>query len=115
MFRHSEIHALLRKRQLAEDNAEYEDRAKLPAQDGESHKSNVSAKRPLDAETGPGSSADHQDRPEKRRGSKTHDADATSSEPLDYGDKSADLPSPAPKPPMSRAPYQGRRIISYDD
>ncbi|KAJ5348040.1 uncharacterized protein N7506_001293 [Penicillium brevicompactum] len=117
MFRHSEIHSLLRKRQLQEENAEYEARAKLSAHEEEPDKGTVSEKRALDAETSPGSSADHEDRPGKRRGSKMHhaEAEAATAVPLDYGDKPADVPPPTANPPISRAPYQGRRIISYDD
>jgi hypothetical protein len=35
-------------------------------------------------------------------------------EPLDYGEESSGQPA-AKKPAESRVPYQGRRIISYDD
>jgi hypothetical protein len=46
--------------------------------------------------------------------SKKRVAEGVASEPLDYGDESSDQP-PAKKPAESRVPYQGRRIISYDD
>ena len=86
---------------------------RLPTEDeSEGNHKAAREKRPLDPET---PLNDDQKQPNKRRGSKKHDAEDMNSEPLDYGDESSHPPPSAEKPPMSRAPYQGRRIISYDD
>jgi hypothetical protein len=111
MFRHSEIHSLLRKKQLELENSDYEARMRLPAKnESDGNHDDVVEKRPLDGQPSP---TGDQKRLKSLREFKNHDDDTTQ-EPLDYGDNSSH-PPPAKKPPVSRAPYQGRRIISYDD
>ncbi|QQK47663.1 putative U6 snRNA phosphodiesterase [Penicillium digitatum] len=94
IFRHSEIHALLRERQLKAEEAQYQSR--------------------MQSSTNHGSEGRTDAAPEKRP--RDYDSQAQvgkSSKLLKYGDDS-DQPQMA-RPAGSQMPYQGRRIISYDD
>ncbi|KAJ6086785.1 hypothetical protein N7467_005699 [Penicillium canescens] len=108
IFRHSEIHALLRQRQLQADDAEYEARMTF------SEDKPPAAKKPTqDTKSAPRGGDTHA----QSRGqgsSKKRVAEDMASEPLDYGEENSDR-LPAKKPADSRVPYHGRRIISYDD
>jgi hypothetical protein len=131
MFRHSEVHALLRKRQLEQDEAEYEDRArKLSVDEAESagvgtrreelvrNEQNAADERGL----GYDAHAQYQG-PGRRRssGGKKRGYRETQNEPeqtLDYEDAEQDLApatAPKPRPTNPRAPFPGRKIISYED
>ncbi|KAJ5306759.1 hypothetical protein PENANT_c003G08326 [Penicillium antarcticum] len=107
IFRHSEIHALLRQKQLQIENAEYEARM---ASTGDN---TPAANSPTEDTKAAPRAADTHAHQRGQRNSKKRVAEDINSEPLDYGDESSDQP-PA-KRPESRVPYQGRRIISYDD
>ncbi|CAG8093891.1 unnamed protein product [Penicillium olsonii] len=118
MFRHSEIHTLLRKRQLQDDNAEYEARTKMAAQDmTESQEDTVPESQHVDSEAATRPSSDHQEQLAHQQGNNTQRAGAVTAttEPLDYGDASSTAQAPAENPQISRSQYQGRKIISYDD
>jgi hypothetical protein len=130
MFRHSEIHALLRKRQLEQDEAEYEDRARklsgdeaagaavdTSRQDKVLDEKNGVDERPVHRET----YGQYQDQGRRRSSagtkSKKRGHRETHNEPeqtLDYEDVEQN-PAPKPRPTDPRAPYPGRRIISYED
>ncbi|KAJ5781087.1 hypothetical protein N7457_006247 [Penicillium paradoxum] len=113
IFRHSEIHALLRQRQRQQEEAEYESRMHSSLADGsESKLDHASEKRPLDDKSHPPGGDKKRSRP--RQGSKKHTVEDTNSEPLDYGDDTQE-PQAAERPAVSQMPYQSRRIISYDD
>ncbi|KAJ5472313.1 hypothetical protein N7530_006314 [Penicillium desertorum] len=109
IFRHSEIHALLRERQLQADEAQYQARMQSSPDDGSEGKSpSAPEKRPLDAE-----SQTHngdQKRSQSRKGSRKHIPEDKPSKPLDYGDDSGQAQMARPL-----VSHQGRRIISYDD
>lgn len=111
IFRHSEIHALLRARQLEQDDAEYEARRRdsgdemgdaVANEPGQSnHEQNGSAVSNGDSSAGgtkPGIESVAQN---------------TASESLDYGDRQ----DSSGKQPQSeaRVQYPRRRIISYAD
>ncbi|EYE96028.1 DUF3807 domain-containing protein [Aspergillus ruber CBS 135680] len=103
IFRHSEIHAILRERQLREEEAEYEgsdEQAQGPAQTG-----NAKRKR---------GDGDNDEGGLKRVGSKlTESADIGSgTTALDYDDEQE---SRGIRRPAASAPFAGRRIISYED
>ncbi|OJJ88771.1 DUF3807 domain-containing protein [Aspergillus glaucus CBS 516.65] len=107
IFRHSEIHAILRERQLREEEAEYEGsdeqaqaQAQGPAQTG-------NAKRKREDE-------DNDEGGLKRVGSKLAESAGvgTGSTALDYDDEQE--PREIQRPAAS-APFAGRRIISYED
>lgn len=133
MFRHSEIHALLRKRQLERDEAEYEDRARKLSVDEASagidtHREelvpaeqNASGAKGMHYEAhaqsqGPGRRQSSGGTKPKKRGYRE-----TQNEPeqtLDYEDveqNPAPALAPKPRPTDPRAPFPGRRIISYED
>ncbi|KAJ5193215.1 hypothetical protein N7449_009357 [Penicillium cf. viridicatum] len=113
IFRHSEIHALLRERQLKDDEAQYQARMQSSLNDGSGGKpDSASEKRPLDAESQMQGGDQKRSQSQSRNGSKRHTPEDTS-KLLDYGDDS-DQTQKA-RPPVSQMPYQGRRIISYDD
>ncbi|CAG8330741.1 unnamed protein product [Penicillium salamii] len=112
MFRHSEIHTLLRERQLQTDNAEYEARTKLAAQaEADSQENTVPELNNADLKKATLPRSDHHERLEQRPENQDHRSGGGS---LDYGDESSN-PPPTEQPQISRAPYQGRRIVSYDD
>lgn len=114
IFRHSEIHALLRERQLQDDEAQYQARMQSSLDDGSGGKpDSASEKRPLDAESQMQGGDQKRSQSQSRKGSKRHTPEDKPSNLLDYGDDS-DQTQKA-RPPVSQMPYQGRRIISYDD
>jgi hypothetical protein len=114
IFRHSEIHALLRERQLKDDEAQYQARMQSSPDDGSGGKPDSALeKRPLDAESQLQGGDQKRSQSQSRKGSKRHTPEDKPSSLLDYGDDS-DQTQKA-RPPMSQMPYQGRRIISYDD
>ncbi|KAJ6178197.1 hypothetical protein N7519_008658 [Penicillium mononematosum] len=107
IFRHSEIHALLRERQLQADEAQYQARMQSSPDDG-SEGPSAPEKRPLDAE--PQTQGGDRKRSHSRKGSRKHIPEDKPSKLLDYGDDSDQTQTA--RPPVS---HQGRRIISYDD
>ncbi|CAG8908899.1 unnamed protein product [Penicillium egyptiacum] len=112
IFRHSEIHALLRERQLRDDEAQYQARMQSSLDDGSEGKPHSApVKRPLDAESQ--TEGGDQKRSQSRKGSRKHTPEDKPSKLLDYGDDSDQ--TQMARPPVSQMPYQGRRIISYDD
>ncbi|KAJ5424735.1 hypothetical protein N7445_010708 [Penicillium cf. griseofulvum] len=112
IFRHSEIHALLRERELKHDEAQYQGRMQSSQAEGSEDKSDaVPEKRPLDAESQ--TQGGDQKRSQSRKGSKRHTPEDKTPKLLDYGDDSDQ--TQRARPLMSQMPYQGRRIISYDD
>jgi hypothetical protein len=116
IFRHSEIHALLRQRQREQEEVEYESRMQSSPDDGpESKPDAASEKRPLEAQSQAQGSDPKRSR--SRKGPKKQVTEETTSEPLDYGDDSRQIEAveKPERPPVSQMPYQGRRIVSYDD
>lgn len=112
IFRHSEIHALLRERQLQADEEQYQARMQSSLDDESGGKPDTAPeKRPLDSESQ--MQGGDQKRLQSRKVSKKHTPEEKSSKLLDYGDDSDQ--TKMARPPVSRMPYQGRRIISYDD
>ena len=113
IFRHSEIHALLREKQLKDDEAQYQARMQSSLLDGSEGKSDsASEKRPLDAESQTQGGDQKRLQSQSRKGSKRYTPEDKPSKLLDYGDDSDQTPKARPP---SQMPYQGRRIISYDD
>ncbi|KAJ5817067.1 hypothetical protein N7447_009300 [Penicillium robsamsonii] len=110
IFRHSEIHALLRERQLKDDEAQYQARMQSSRDGSEGKPDPVQGKRALDAESQ--TKGGDQKRSQSRKGSKRH-TEEDKTPKLDYGDDS--VQSQMARPPVAQMPYQGRRIISYDD
>ncbi|OQE36701.1 hypothetical protein PENCOP_c011G01085 [Penicillium coprophilum] len=111
IFRHSEIHALLRERQLKDDEAQYQARMQPSQDDGPEGKADtVPEKRALDAESQ--TKGGDQKRSQSRKGSKKNTPEEKTPK-LDYGDESDQ--TQMARPPVPQMPYQGRRIISYDD
>ncbi|CAG8123289.1 unnamed protein product [Penicillium nalgiovense] len=109
IFRHSEIHALLRERQLQADEAQYQARMQSSPDDGSEGKPpSAPEKRPLGAESQ--TQGGDRKRSQSRKGSRKHIPEDKPSNLLDYGDNSAQ--TQMARPTVS---HQGRRIISYDD
>ncbi|KAJ6021481.1 hypothetical protein N7540_006985 [Penicillium herquei] len=93
IFRHSEIHALIRARELERDNAEYEARRDLPEKSQE----------PLTEEKIPHAAS-------SRKAKRTAEQmDETVSEALDYEGKDQNSKT------QSQSGLYSRKIISYDD
>ncbi|KAJ5531376.1 hypothetical protein N7527_004769 [Penicillium freii] len=114
IFRHSEIHALLRERQLKDDEAQYQARVQSSQDDGsERNLDSASEKRPLDAESQMQGGDQKRSQSQSRKGSKRHTPEDKPSKLLEYGDDSEETQKA--RPLVSQMPYQGRRIISYDD
>ncbi|KAJ5971250.1 uncharacterized protein N7479_001168 [Penicillium vulpinum] len=113
IFRHSEIHALVRERQLRDDETQYQARMQSSLDDNASEdKANTAPeKRPLDA--GSQKQGGDQKRSQSRKGSKRHTPEHKTTKLLDYGDDSDK--TQMERPSVSQMPYQGRRIISYND
>ncbi|KAJ5355004.1 uncharacterized protein N7496_012216 [Penicillium cataractarum] len=126
IFRHSEIHALLRKRQLEQDEAEYEARARKLSDDTVNAEVETRREEPVPDE---GNVVDEQNVHHAAHGqgqghrssggakSKKRGHRETRNEPeqtLDYEDVDQS-PAPRARPTDPRAPYPGRRIISYED
>jgi hypothetical protein len=134
MFRHSEIHALLRKRQLELDEAEYEDRArKLSVDEAASagtgtrrekvapDEHNVLDEKRLHQEAHSQNQGQGQGRRRSSGGTKPkkrgyREMQNEPEQTLDYEDVEQN-PATASKPRSTdpRAPFPGRRIISYED
>ncbi|KAJ5157828.1 uncharacterized protein N7482_008928 [Penicillium canariense] len=126
IFRHSEIHALRRARQLEQDDAEYEARARQLSDDtgtgaevetqldepllDEKRNENLSQSQGQgQGQTRRGSSGGGKS--QKRGNRETRDKP---SETLDYEDHEQSTINEA-RPAEARAPYPSRRIISYED
>ncbi|KAL4814108.1 hypothetical protein BDW67DRAFT_187016 [Aspergillus spinulosporus] len=136
IFRHSEIHALLRERQIKQENEEYERGcggkteaqpqagAQVHASSSENRDGAISApsKNDANAVVGRKRSADKlgsdtgAGEPVPKRKSPS-DSEAPSEVQLDYNEESADAPTTASRSRGTRATpqFMGRRIISYDD
>ena len=134
IFRHSEIHALLREKQIKQENEEYEKglggkteaqpeagaqvHTSLDERDGaisappkDVAKAVAGRKRCAD-KVGCDAGADE---PVLKR-KPTSDSGAPSEVQLDYNEESAAAPTTASQSRATRAtPFMGRRIISYDD
>ncbi|EKV19870.1 hypothetical protein PDIG_00370 [Penicillium digitatum PHI26] len=112
IFRHSEIHALLRERQLKAEEAQYQSRMQSSTNHGSEGRTDAAPeKRPRDYDSQAQGRNPKRSQPRKR--SDRHTPVGKSSKLLKYGDDS-DQPQMA-RPAGSQMPYQGRRIISYDD
>ncbi|KAJ5765290.1 hypothetical protein N7520_004849 [Penicillium odoratum] len=112
IFRHSEIHALLRARQLEQDNAEYEARQELSEKDGTTVVETTSTK------TGTTFKNDNEDKTNKKE--QNCSAPKMSKRPAEHDidlSYEEDRQSPSVKRPQQpkHTAYPGRRIISYDD
>ncbi|KAJ5791996.1 uncharacterized protein N7503_007974 [Penicillium pulvis] len=121
IFRHSEIHSLLRVRQLEQDDVEYEARQ-------ESFEKNHNTVADMKSQQGGSTAKDNRSKEitnktsgeelvsaaKKSKGPAGHETDSTMSEPLSY-EESHQTPSGQNKQPRNQNPYPGRRIISYDD
>ncbi|KAL4738961.1 hypothetical protein BDV11DRAFT_205475 [Aspergillus similis] len=136
IFRHSEIHSLLRERQIKQENEEYERRlggktepqpqakAQVHASPGENRDGGISAppKNVANAAAGRKRSADKigsdagAGEPVPKRKSPS-DSGAPCDVHLDYNEESVDAPTAASQSRGRRATSQfmARRIISYDD
>lgn len=127
IFRHSEIHALLRKRQLEQDEAEYEARARKLSEDAASAEVDTSrGKLVADEGNVVGEKTVHHEAHSQDQGRRRSSGEAkskkrgyreTHNEPeqtLDYEDVEQG-PAPRVRPNDPRAAYPGRRIISYED
>jgi hypothetical protein len=109
IFRHSEIHALLRARQLEEDDAEYQARRQIaedePEAENDTHAGNTDMKN---------TAGFKRQRSSAGRTSKTHQrSHDTPAESIDY-EQSPQNPRNKPKPERHVA-YPGRKIVSYAD
>ncbi|KAL3438703.1 hypothetical protein BDV09DRAFT_191835 [Aspergillus tetrazonus] len=134
IFRHSEIHALLRERQIKQENEEYEKglggkTEAQPQAGAQVHASpderdgaiSAPPKNVANAVAGRKRSADKvgcdagADEPVPKR-KPTSDSGAPSEVQLDYNEESGAAPTTASQSRARRAtPFMGRRIISYDD
>ncbi|KAJ5511032.1 Protein of unknown function DUF3807 [Penicillium expansum] len=112
IFRHSEIHALLRERQLKDDEAQYQARMQSSVDGGSEGKADAAPEKRAREDESQAQGGD-QKRSQSRKGSKRHTPEDKPSNLLDYGNDSDQ--TQMARPPVSRMPYQGRRIISYDD
>ncbi|OQD73795.1 hypothetical protein PENDEC_c013G02641 [Penicillium decumbens] len=109
IFRHSEIHALLRARQLEEDDAEYETRRQVAKDDetdaennaaaGNAYLKNVASSKRRRSSTG-------------RKSNTQRRSLDTPSEPLDYEESAQ---GPHKSQPERNVAYPGRKIVSYAD
>ncbi|KAJ5263889.1 hypothetical protein N7478_011494 [Penicillium angulare] len=106
IFRHSEIHALLRASQLAQDDAEYEARRNLPEEGpvGEGQSNKVQETPEVKQKSVPTS------KKPKRAAEHMHNAVPE----LDYEEKNQPS-SPKKAHKQSDNIYPGRRIVSYND
>lgn len=108
IFRHSEIHALLRARQLEEDDAEYEARRNIADDAGaENGPENI----PKAGDKGlniAGSKRRRSSGGRKPNPQRPHDAPSD----LDYEESTQDTAKPKPERNMA---YSGRKIVSYAD
>lgn len=122
IFRHSEIHALQRKRQLEQDEAEYEARArKGSVESGVSAEGKV-YRDELPRDENRATDVAHTQGQNRRRSSDgvmskkrgNHKTQNEPSQTLDYEDVEQSL-ARKPRPVDPRAAYPGRKIISYED
>lgn len=121
IFRHSEIHALLRKRQLEQDEAEYEARARKLSTDGgvsaeeQTHREGlVQDEKNVDhAAHGQGQDCRRSLGGTKSKKRGNHERNEPS-QTLDYEDVEQN-PARKTRPTDTRAPFPGRKIISYED
>jgi hypothetical protein len=128
IFRHSEIHALLRKRQLEQDEAEYEARARKLSIDDTADPAVKTHREELVPDEGnvidekiAHHTAHGQDQGRRQSSggakSKKRGYRQMRNEPeqtLDYEDAEQG-PAPRARPTDPCAPFPGRRIISYED
>ncbi|KAJ5124847.1 uncharacterized protein N7515_008672 [Penicillium bovifimosum] len=119
IFRHSEIHALLRQRQREQEEREYESRMQSSPSDVPEGKPDDAPER-LTLQThsqAQGSAPKRSPSRKGPKGAKRQVTEETALEPLDYGDESrqVDTAERPERPPVSQMPYQGRRVVSYDD
>ncbi|KAJ5538991.1 hypothetical protein N7513_007323 [Penicillium frequentans] len=121
IFRHSEIHSLLRVRQLEQDDVEYEARQELLEKDHDtvaemkSQQEGSASKDDRSKEvTNKTSEEELVSAAKKSKRPAGHGTDSTMSEPLIY-EESNQTPSGQKKQSWNQNPYPGRRIISYDD
>lgn len=116
IFRHSEIHALLRERQLKQDEAEYE--ARREKNETESNQSNGAEDNAMgvagDAPTDKSSVMDAQSSSQQQSQQSKPATNIAQSEYLDYGesDQPPNKKESTQEPPVT---HTGRRIISYED
>ncbi|KAJ5818189.1 hypothetical protein N7474_003780 [Penicillium riverlandense] len=127
IFRHSEIHALLRERQLREDDEEYEVRRgkSLTGDDDENQDVDAGDEEPTQSSRQEAVDGDTQLKSvhEEKKSKKTKKKSTTKnrgetvpvSEPLDYSEDNLGHDTPQTERPVSNVPYSGRRIVSYDD
>lgn len=121
IFRHSEIHSLLRARQLEQDNVEYEARQELLENDHDTvaemksqQKGSTSKDNRSKEITNETSEEELLSAAKKSKKPAGHETDSTMSEPLSY-EGNNQTPSGQKKQSRNQNPYPGRRIISYDD
>lgn len=128
IFRHSEIHALLRERQIKAENEEYErkfgDKAQTGPDDQDAQEISEKSIESVSASDGDRAELDAKTVAGKKRavdeaGSSQPVAKKQSTVPADvYLDYNEDEASVAARPGHGRTaapPFAGRRIISYDD
>ncbi|KAJ5626131.1 hypothetical protein N7510_002440 [Penicillium lagena] len=130
IFRHSEIHAVLRARQLKEDDEEYEVRRgksltddeedEHQDEDGEDEEPTQSSRQEAIGGDTQTKSVDEKKRKKKKKKKKNSTAKnsaeaAPVSASLDYSEDTLGRDTPQTEKPVSNAPYSGRRIVSYDD
>lgn len=118
IFRHSEIHALLRARQLQKDDAEYEARRQVSEEDGseaEMIPSNENAtgedRRKMESAVSSPRSSSARSKSKAQVERETHSAVLES---LDYGEGHQGSTGKKPQA-ETRVPYPGRKIVSYAD
>ncbi|KAJ6096974.1 hypothetical protein N7486_007720 [Penicillium sp. IBT 16267x] len=118
IFRHSEVHSLLRARQLEQDDAEYEARQKLSEKDHDAVAETKSQQKGSASKDDKSTEDTNKEelisaaKKSKRRAE--HDMDSTMSEPLSYEEGHQEPPSQRQQS-RNPNPYPGRKIISYDD
>lgn len=116
IFRHSEIHALLRERQLKQDEAEYE--ARREKNETESNQSIGADNNAMgvegDAPTGKSSVMDAQSSSQQQSQQFKPPANIAQSEYLDYGE-SGQTPTKKGLTQEPTVAQPRRRIISYED
>ncbi|KAE8153740.1 hypothetical protein BDV25DRAFT_18709 [Aspergillus avenaceus] len=110
IFRHSEIHALLREKQLREEEmAQGPSHSEgAPANEGKTATGQGSQSTPVDGEAGPLLSDTKLPEVEGKPNGSTNPV-------LDYDESVSGGGSQKPRPLPYNAPFAGRRIVSYDD
>ncbi|KAL2798107.1 hypothetical protein BJX66DRAFT_296477 [Aspergillus keveii] len=120
IFRHSEIHAILRERQIKQENEEYDRRVSEQAGDLGASGQAASTEEDVQAQAGDQTKLDSSAAGVKRPAAEValkesavkRQATAPADVSLDYGEESP-AQQPTRKPAVSH--FAGRRIISYDD